>query len=241
MQSLSLQTSNAAAGDAPDLAQEVARLEALLVERRAELTALQEDLRVFKARYARTVGRFLSELEEIERAVKEAEARRLGLEREDEEDAARAAFDEPSPAKPVVAASLRKLFWSVARMFHPDYATDEAQARQRHKIMAEASRAYREGDVESLHSLLGDEQLQFYCASASNGDDDEDLAARLLNLKEDLRTIEFGLKRTRQESLYRLKQQVDAEAAAGRDALADQSVRLQRHIVKARCRLEHLS
>src|SRR5256885_15505988 len=122
MQSLSLQTFDATKSSAPDLEQEVAHLEALLAERRAELTALQEDLRAFKARYARTVGSLLSELEETERAIKDAEARRLGIERIDEDEGSEnhAAFDEQSSAKPV-ARSLRQLFWSVAKMLHPDH------------------------------------------------------------------------------------------------------------------------
>ncbi|MFN2456524.1 MAG: hypothetical protein ABR577_20225, partial [Pyrinomonadaceae bacterium] len=72
----------------------------------------------------------------------------------------------PAPPTLPVKTALRKLFWSVARMFHPDHAADEKEARRRHTIMAEASRAYRDGDIESLHTLLGDEQLQFFCVGA---------------------------------------------------------------------------
>jgi hypothetical protein len=60
-------------------------------------------------------------------------------------------------------------------------------------------------------------------------------------LKEELRTVEFGIKRTRQDGLYRLKLAADEEAAAGRDALAQQAERLDRQIVKARHRLANLT
>ena len=54
---------------------EVGRLAAELDARNAELTALQDSLRAFKARYAQTVGALLSELSEVEAEIRRAEAR----------------------------------------------------------------------------------------------------------------------------------------------------------------------
>jgi hypothetical protein len=71
---------------AADPAQEVLRLTSLLEARRAELSALQQDLRDFKARYAATVGSRLAELAELERAIREAEARTLGVGHEDADE-----------------------------------------------------------------------------------------------------------------------------------------------------------
>ena len=67
-----------------DPALEVARLEELLEGRRAELSALQENFREFKARYARAVGGRLAELAEVERQIRRAEARLLGAEEDDD-------------------------------------------------------------------------------------------------------------------------------------------------------------
>ena len=236
MNSLSIQPT---AREAPqDAEAEAARLEELVGERKAELGALQERFRDFKARYAQVVGSRLVELSEVEAEIRAAEARRLGLE-EDEGDADEdraASFYESAPA-PAGKSSLRKLFWSVARLFHPDHAADEREAERRHSIMAEASRAYRDGDVDSLHTLLGDEQLQFYCASASQDDEPADLATRVLNLKEELRTADFGIKR-----IPRIAStphaQIRVRAAEGRAT----SPRWPKHhpqIAKARRRLEH--
>ena len=241
MQSLSLHET--AGQDArPDLELQVSKLELLLAERRAELVALQQELRAFKERYARVVGARLAELGEVERSIREAEARLFDLEAEDE--AAEAEADEARVSSVASGKSaMRKLFWSVARLFHPDHAADEQEALRRHAVMAEASRAYQEGDVESLHTLLGDEQLQFFCATAQGGTDDaeEDLAGRFLRLKGELNTAEFGIKRIRQDGLYRLKLEVDEEARAGRDRLALMAENIDRQIVKARRRLEHLA
>lgn len=242
MQSLSLHSSQEKSAQT-DLAQEIARLEALLIGRRSELVALQEELRAFRELYTQLIGSRLAELAEVERAIKEAEKAALGIEHAEEDDEASANETEDAAAvHPVpVKTSLRKLFWAVARMFHPDHASDEGEARRRHSIMAEASRAYQEGDLESLHTLLGDEELRSYCASAHGAEDEEDKAARLLNLREELRTVEYGIKRIRQDGLYRLKLSTDEEALHGRDALTAQAAQLDRQIAKARRRLEHLS
>ncbi len=240
MQSLSLSNSSTKTEPA-DLAGEITRLESLLATRRDELTALQEEFRRFRTRYTQVVGSRLSELAELERAIKEAEARLFGLEAEveteDEGDDDPASSAQPSPA----GGSFRKLFWAVAKMFHPDHASDEQESRRRHAVMAEASRAYREGDVESLHALLGDEELQFFCTGTRAHEDPEDLASRLVELKEELRTVEFGVKRLKQNSLYQLKLKVDEEAQSGRDSLAEQAERINRQILKAQHRLENLS
>lgn len=241
MSGLSLHSS--AIQNAPtDLAQDVARLLDLLAARRAELSALQEEFRAFKARYAQAVGSRLSELAEVEREIKEAEARVLGVEaRDTEEEEMSAAEDAAAGLSATGRTGLRKLFWSVAKVFHPDRAADEREAQRRHAIMAEASRAYREGDVESLHTLLGDERLQAYCASAQPTQEQDDLASRLLRLKDDLRTVEFGIKRIKQDRLYNLMLSVEEEARQGRDALAQMSERIDRQIAKARRRLAHLT
>lgn len=229
---------SSAAREAFDPAAEVVRLEALLEERSAELSELQEDFRAFKSRYAEVVGGPLAELAEVEQEIRRAEARMLGLEDEAGEDEPSQFFDAPpAPGK----KGIRKLFWSVARMFHPDHASDEDEARRRHTIMAEASRAYRDGDVESLSTLLGDEQLQSYCASSSREDEPEDAAARLLQLKEELVTIEFGIKRLSQDRLYHLMLSSAEETRQGRDQLTQMAATVRRKIVKARNRLAHIS
>ena len=241
MQSLTLHET--ASQNAPlDPEREVSRVEMLLAERRAELVALQQELRAFKERYAQVVGSRLAELGEVESAIKEAEARLFNLEAEAENKAEATASDEARHSAALSGkTALRKLFWSVARLFHPDHASDEKEAGRRHAVMAEASRAYQEGDIESLHTLLGDEQLQFFCTQTSADEIEEDLTGRLLRLKGELRTAEFGIKRIRLDGLYHLKLKVDEEAKDGRDALIQMAENINRQIVKARRRLEHLA
>lgn len=243
MQSLKLHNSESQ-NPPVDLELEISNLKAHLVERRAELVRLQEELRAFKARYTQIIGSLLAELGEVERATKEAEARRFDLDEADDEWEKDAPASEGQQVAVITGkAALRKLFWSVARLFHPDHATDELEARRRHAVMAEASRAYSEGDVDSLHTLLGDEQLQFFCTSAgAQGDEqEEDLTSRLVRLKGELRTIKFGIKRIHGDGLYLTMLKVKADEKSGRDTLASMAEDIERQIKKARRRLEHLA
>lgn len=246
MQSLTL-NSQAARDEPLDPAAEVARLETLLSERQLELTTLQEEMLKFKARYTQVVGSRLAELAEVEQAIREAEARLHGAtenEPPEGEDGGATKTGKARAAESLaVGNSLRRLFWSVAKLFHPDHASDESEARRRHQIMVEASRAYREGDAESLSTLLGDEELQFYCTGtqATAEDNPEDFTARIWSLKEELRTVEFGIKRVTQDGLYRIKLSAEREAAHGRDALAQEAQRIARQITKARHRLTNLN
>jgi hypothetical protein len=229
-----------------DLELEASNLKTLLLERRAELVRLQEELRAFKARYTQIIGSLLAELGEVERSIKEAEAHRFDLdEAEDDVEEDAGAHDAQAITVGTGKAALRKLFWSVARLFHPDHATDELEARRRHAVMAEASRAYTEGDVDSLHTLLTDEQLQFFCASAgaaqAGEEEEEDLTSLIVRLKGEVRTIEFGIKRIEQNGLYLTMLKVKADEKSGRDTLASMAEDIKRQIKKARRRLEHLA
>jgi len=241
MTDLVLQSPAASKDDPFQLSLEITQLKTLLDERRAELAALQDELREFRARYTDVVGSRLAELAEIERAIKEMEARVTKNDAGDEEPEASELFEREANASAFPPEqSLRKLFWSIAKLFHPDRAADEREAERRHQIMAEASRAYTEGDAERLTLMLGDDDLQFYCATARLADDADDLAARLMSLKEELRTLEFGIKRTRQDGLYKLKLAVDEDATRGRDMLTEMAARIRKQIVQTRYRLEQI-
>lgn len=240
MQSLSLHET-ASRNSTVTVAQEISDLETLLAERRAKLVRMQQELREFKARYTQQVGSRVAELSEVERALKETEARLFDLETENESEAEEIDSDACAQAATVSGkTALRKLFWSVARLFHPDHGADEKERERRHAVMAAASRAYQEGDVESLNTLLGDEQLQFFCASQGAGDVEESETARLLRLKGELLTVDYGIKRIKQDGLYRLKLKVDEDREEGRDALSLMAENINRQIAKARRRLEHL-
>ena len=67
-------------------------LEAALAERAAEITRARADLAAFRIRYRKEVGRLHEELDDLERAIAEAELGEIGKRLEGEPDAA-----EPRP------------------------------------------------------------------------------------------------------------------------------------------------
>ena len=59
---------------------------------------------------------------------------------------------EPAP-KAAEPKSIKKLYRQLARQYHPDLATDEADRERRTKIMSLINNAYQEGDLEALKTL----------------------------------------------------------------------------------------
>ncbi len=223
-----------------DVTQEIARLETLLEERKAELKDAQEELRAFKERYARVVGRKYIELAHVERAIKKAETELFNLPEEEPEEIP--VFDDGKAGEASqVKNSLRKMFWKVAQLFHPDHAADGPEAKRRHAVMAEATRAYQEGDADKLSELLGDDDLKFFCTTAAEAQNGEvDPAEYILELKDQLRTLEYGLKRVRQDPLHHVMRQSQEARAQGRDDLQEIAERLERRLKKNRNRLTQL-
>lgn len=136
---------------------EVARLESLLQERQDELTSLQAELFEFKTRYAQIVGCRLAELAEVEGGIKMAEARlQVG---EDNAAAEVEAEDRGRDGKlrdsekSALGGSMRKLFWSVAKLFHPDHAADEREAAEGRAALAEEARRIARQIVKARHRL----------------------------------------------------------------------------------------
>ena len=103
------------------------------------------------------------ELDEIEARIAETKAYRRPNDTDAQESAARAraqaqvssestrAIAEPK-FKPT--ESLKKLFREVAKLIHPDLATNDADRARRQKLMAEANRAYEDGDEVRLQAIL---------------------------------------------------------------------------------------
>ncbi len=220
---------------------ELLRLENTLSARREELATLQDEMRLFRERYVEIVGERLAELAEVERQI--AAIEKLASPDTDETQAADEVEDDFFSLKtPKENSSVRKLFWSIAKLFHPDFAGDDSDERERrHAIMAEASCAYQDGDAERLTALLSDDAFLSSCVSTSGEAEDEmTLARRLSRVREQLGTVEYGIRRTKQDGFYQMKIRVDNDAARGRDALAEMAARINKNIFQARLKLDQL-
>jgi hypothetical protein len=219
----------------------VGELEAMFAERDAELARIKAGLAAFRIGYRQRVGRLHEELDELERAINEAE---LGIlsERVKDRDPADLtdAPREPAP-RSLSSDAVRRLFRDVAKTIHPDLAGGDDERQRRHKLMIEANRAYAQGDEERLRWIL---QVWATSPEAVTGSDRDAMRLRMkrriAQLDEQLTALASDLAEMKTSSLWQLKAMVDAEAAKGNDLMADMIRRLNRDILVARNRLDAL-
>ena len=222
----------------------LAELESVCGEREVEIAKATSDLAEFRIRYRRDVGSLHEELEDLERAVAEAELGEFAkrLEAEGAAETAGAATTPSESAPRLTSDAVRKLFRDVAKMIHPDLAADDRTRDRRHTLMIEANRAYALGDEERLRMILdawekGPESVQ--------GDDRDAarlrLERRIAQIEEQLVVRARELAELHESPLWRLKAMVDAAEARGKDLIADQVRRLKRDITAVRNRLDAMT
>ena len=217
-------------------------LESALDERAAEIACAKSDLEAFRIRYRQDVGLLHEELDELERAIAEAELGELSR-RVEEGDGEPAALpvDAPPSEQPAryTSDAVRRLFRDVAKTIHPDLARDESTRDRRHALMAEANRAYALGDEDRLRWVL--QAWERSPEAVQDGDPDAArlrLTRRIEQVEEELKVCERDLAALRESALWQLKALVDEAAARGRDLVADAVRRLKRDIMAARNRLD---
>ena len=239
-------TSLVPSGDSRDddidaLRSRLLQLDGALQERAADLTRAKSDLAAFRILYRREVGLLHEELDELDRAIAEAElgemAKRLGDEREGQ--ASSPAATPPETATRYTSDAVRRLFREVAKTIHPDLARDDVARDRRHTLMIEANRAYALGDEERLRRIL---HAWENSPEAVQGDDAEAertrLARRISQMEDELDGWARDLAELQDSPLWKLKVMVDDAAARGKDLVADMVRRLKRDIMAARNRLD---
>ena len=217
---------------------QAADLQAVLGERAAALARAKSELETFRIRYRQEVGLLHEELDELDRAIAEAELGELS----------KLVDATPPPASPASAAAeapryttdaVRRLFRDVAKTIHPDLAGDEQARHRRHSLMVEANRAYAQGDEERLRWILDAWERS---PEAVQGDDmaavRDRLLRRIAQIEEELAAYAGDIASMQESPLWKLKAMVDDAAARGKDLVADMVRRLQRDIVAARNRLD---
>jgi septal ring factor EnvC (AmiA/AmiB activator) len=214
-------------------------LEGELARRERDLIQAQAELDVFKARYRHAVGTLYEQLDRLEEAIAEAELGELAA---DVGDTKRRAPD-PPPAPPAssprfTSDAIRKLFRDVAKAIHPDLTNDELARRSRQALMAEANRAYADGDEAQLRMIL---ESWARSPEAVPGSDPAAIRLRLMRriaqLEERLGAVEAEILELQASPLAELKSKVDDAAANGRDLVAELVRRLEREVLIATNRL----
>jgi hypothetical protein len=230
--------------DIESLRARLAERETLLDARTHEITRIKSDLAAFRISYHEQVGLLHEELDELERAIAEAElgelAKRIDVGGADE--AAAATEPQPEATPRYTSDAVRKLFRDVAKAIHPDLARDDVTKDRRHTLMAEANRAYALGDEERLRWVLQAWERSPEAVDDSNPDATRlRLLRRMDQVEEQLTTRASELAALEASALWQLKTMVDEAAARGKDLVTDMVRRLKRDIMAARNRLDAMT
>ena len=233
---------------------ELAGLEEELAQRELDLATLQAQLSAFEARYLRIVGVRYAELDDIEAQIAEAQRELNPNDSKAQEQAAQARAQARESAQAAGAAqeqaqekfkpseSLKKLYREIAKRIHPDLTLDEEERARREQLMAEANRAYEEGNEAKLQAILNEWE------SSPESVKGEGVAAELVRVirkiaqvKERLRVIEIEIDQLKESDLYKLKTEVEKAEDEGRDLLAEMASRVDEQIARASKKLDKIT
>ena len=230
---------------------ELAKLDSELAERELELATLRVDLSAFENHYLAIVGRRYAELDEIEAQIAEAFARqspgdeasreRAEAAREHARESARAAesADESvAPRKFKPSENLKRLYRQVAKAVHPDLATNEKERARRKNLMAEANKAYAEGDEERLRAILQEwESSPESVRGEGPGAELVRVIRKIAQVGRRLECIEAEIKELLEGDVAKLKEEVEEAERSGRDILAEMAEQVDHEIAETRTRL----
>jgi U3 small nucleolar ribonucleoprotein component len=234
---------------------ELSQLESDLADQELCLTVSRSELSSFERNYVRIVGKLYAELDEIEARIEEQHARLHPTSTEALYAAVKArdrasvshATVEKSLVKgqafvPPQSQTLKNLYREVAKRIHPDLTTDSGDRARRQQLMADANKAYEEGDEARLRAILEEYELSPESVTG------EGTAAELVRVirkiaqaRKRLVQIEREVQELQKSELFALKTKVDRAAGAGRDLLAEMAEDLNAQIAISRGRLNNLS
>ena len=229
--------------------EELALLQADLADRELYLTNLRAELSAFEGRYLRQVGVLYAELDEWNAKIAELvaederteEARSAATQaRTQAAESHSAVHGEAAEAKDFTpSAELKSVYREVAKRVHPDLATDDADRRNREGFMAEANRAYEQGDVDEMRKIL--EEYESSPETVKGTGVAADLVRVIRQIKQirsRLAQIELEIASLIDSDIAKLKAKVEAGSAQGLDLLAERAEDMKTRIDAARHRFE---
>jgi len=233
---------------------ELLAFETELAEQELHLTGLRVELSAFERRYLRIAGVRYAELDEIEAQI----ANRIAFNQPASEEAQNTAREARERATEsgaeihrqasqnakdfAVSPTLKSLYREVAKRIHPDLAFDTADRARRQKLMAEANRAYEEGDEARLRAILDEYETS---PESIHGEGTAPELVRVIRkiaqVNRRLKEIKAELKRLMRSELFEFKAKVEEAAKQGRDLLRELADDTEARIAEARSRLTRLA
>jgi len=231
--------------------QELRDLENRLVESELELTGLRADLGTFESLYLKIVGLRYAELDETEAQIAELAVRRfpgdLKAQRMAAEARCRAGESRASATASLTedrgrfspTPSLKALYREVAKRIHPDLAVDDADRQKRQRSMAEANRAYENGDEARLRGILEEyESSPEAVLGEGLGVGLVKVIRRIAQVKRRLAEIEGEIAEITSSEIFELRTKVDDGKRQGRDVLSEMAAAIQVQIARSRVELK---
>ena len=136
---------------------------------------------------------------------------------------------------------LKRLYRGIAKRVHPDLTTDDDERAKRNAVMAEATRAYADGDEARLRAILDEWETR---PDAVTGDD---IGAELIRtirkihqVERRLAAIDIEIAALNGSELFRLKAKAASEETNGRDLLAQMAEELDSKILHLQRRRDKL-
>jgi len=234
---------------------ELAALEIQLADRELEVATLRVELHNFEQRYIREVGVKFAEIDALEAHIAavlsrlnpfdETARQRAETARAIARESAGATAEIGRSTRPVdftPSDDLKRLYREIAKRIHPDLATDDSERAKRNQLMAEANRAYENGDEARLRAILDEWETS---PDAITGDG---VGAELVRIIRKIHQVQTRLARiqidiaamTRSE-LGVLKVRADSERTRGSDLLAQMAAQLDEQIVELKRKKDALS
>jgi DNA repair exonuclease SbcCD ATPase subunit len=229
---------------------ELAKLQAELAQRELDLATLQAELHVFEGIYLRTVGVRLAKLDEINAQIAEAEARLKPKDKKIQEQAAKSRAQARKSAEAAEftqelrvekfqpSEGLKKLYREVAKAIHPDLAVGEEDRILRQKLMADANRAYEEGDEAKLRAILVEwESSPESVKGEGTAVELVRVIRKIAQVEQRIHTIEIEITQLKESDVYELKTKVEKAEKKGRNLLGEMASQVDEKIILANKRL----
>lgn len=234
--------------------EELAALEADLVEWELQVSTLEADLTAFEAEYLRVVGRRYAELDDLNARIAEIQAiRRPG------DDAAQAAASkarraakesaaqahEGAAQQPIPSfdppAEIKTLFRMIARKLHPDLASTDEERARRHVWMTKVNDAYRRQDAEALLELNSAwEASPESVLGMGVASELVRVIRQIAQVRQRIEVIRRAIDTLNGGDLYKLYEKCNAWRDAGGDLLQEMAERVDGRIAAARRELDVL-
>jgi hypothetical protein len=229
-----------------------------LLGRERALAAYREELHAFETRYRKTLGGRYALLDDLADRLDELRERDDAVppEREDDTDGPAERYPgqgvpgggqnwdwgerQPKPEpRPVIGEDAKRLFRQLARIIHPDLASDQAERERRTNLMVAANLAYEQGDVAALERLLADwEQSPEAVTGHGVLAELERTVRRIAQVSGRMADIDEELAELEASAMGWLRRRTDKAAREGWDLLAHMVKELDRQILDAQVELD---